>query len=110
MLVEKGLADKSLLETYDEKRLPVISEMLEITTSILNHTIKTGDMTGARTSKLYMLRINCRFSSIVLDEFRAPIEGNPINTYGEPDEGRLEAGTGHLMHSNCFASCPQNLM
>ena len=66
--------------------------MLEITTSILNHTTKTGDATGARTPKLYMLGINCRFSNIVLDEFRAPIEGKPINAYGELDEGNLEAG------------------
>ena len=65
--------------------------MLEKTTSIPNHTIKTGDTIGARTSKLYMLGINCRFSSIILDEFRAPIEGNSINAYGELGEGRLEA-------------------
>ncbi|OAX33194.1 hypothetical protein K503DRAFT_869695 [Rhizopogon vinicolor AM-OR11-026] len=91
-LVEKGLADKSILETYTEERLPVISEMLDMTTSILNQVITTGDMTAQRSPKLYMLGINCRFSSIVLDEFVTPVEGKPINAYGVLDEGHLEAG------------------
>ncbi|KAG0708275.1 FAD binding domain-containing protein [Suillus ampliporus] len=91
-LVEKGLADKSLLETYSSERLPVISEMLEITTSILNQVITTGDMEFRRSPKLFMLGINCRFSNIVLDKFATPIEGKPINAYGVLDEGHLEAG------------------
>ncbi|KAG0702987.1 FAD binding domain-containing protein [Suillus ampliporus] len=91
-LVEKGLADKSLLETYNAERLPVISEMLEVTTSILNQTVATGDPTRRRTPILFMLGINCRFSSIVLDEFVIPVEGRPIKAYGVLDEGHLEAG------------------
>jgi hypothetical protein len=39
-----------------------------------------------------MLGINCRFSSIVLDEFITPDEGKPINAYGVLEEGHLEAG------------------
>ncbi|KAG2153628.1 uncharacterized protein EDB93DRAFT_1248532 [Suillus bovinus] len=89
-LVEKGLADKSLLETYNAERLPVISEMLEMTTAILNKTIKTGNMAITRGPILSMLGINCRFSDIVLDEFAVP--GKPINAYGVLDEGQLEAG------------------
>jgi len=54
--------------------------------------MKMGDVTSGRTSKLFMMEINCGFSSIVLDEFRAPIEGKPINAYGVLDEGQLEAG------------------
>jgi hypothetical protein len=91
-LVEKGLAHKSLLETYNEERLPVISEMLELTTSILNATMATGNATAGRSTKLFMLGINCRFSSIVLDEFTPPVEGKPVNAYGVLDEGHLEAG------------------
>ncbi|KAG1745464.1 FAD binding domain-containing protein [Suillus paluster] len=91
-LVEKGLADKSLLETYTAERLPVISEMLEMTTTILNQTIATGDPTRQRTPILTMLGINCRSSSIVLDEFVTPGEGKPIQAYGVLDEGHLEAG------------------
>ncbi|KAG1799865.1 FAD binding domain-containing protein [Suillus plorans] len=89
-LVEKGLTDKSLLETYNAERLPVISEMLEMTTTILNQALKTDSMTAARTPILFMLGINCRFSNIVLDEFAIP--GKPINAYGVLDEEHLEAG------------------
>ncbi|KAG1901776.1 FAD binding domain-containing protein [Suillus fuscotomentosus] len=89
-LVEKGLADKSLLETYNAERLPVISEMLEMTTTILNQALKTDSMTAARTPILFMLGINYRFSNIVLDEFAIP--GKPINAYGVLDEEHLEAG------------------
>ncbi|KAG1745453.1 FAD binding domain-containing protein [Suillus paluster] len=91
-LVAKGLADKSLLETYNAERFPVISEMLNMTTSILNHAMKTGEMTSRRTPILFMLGVNCRSSSIVLDEFVIPVEGKPINAYGVLDEGHLEAG------------------
>lgn len=91
-LVHKGLADKSLLETYNAERLPVISEMLEVTTTILNRTVTSGDLSTGRTPILFMLGINCRFSTIVLDEFVTPVEGKPINAYGVLDEGHLEAG------------------
>ncbi|KAG0704756.1 FAD binding domain-containing protein [Suillus ampliporus] len=73
-LVEKGLADKSLLETYSSER---------------NNDRKHGVPTQPQ---LFMLGINCRFSNIVLDEFATPIEGKPINAYGVLDEGHLEAG------------------
>ncbi|KAG1829222.1 FAD binding domain-containing protein [Suillus subalutaceus] len=79
-LVEKGLADKSLLETYNTERLPVISEMLEMTTAILNQTLETDNAPVTRSPILFMLGINCRFSNIVLDEFAVP--GKPINAYG----------------------------
>ncbi|KAG2079204.1 hypothetical protein BDR04DRAFT_1112476 [Suillus decipiens] len=89
-LVEKGLADKSLLETYNAERLPVISEMIGMTTTILNQTLETNNFSVPRTPILSMLGINCRFSNIVLDEFAIP--GKPINAYGVLDEGNLEAG------------------
>ncbi|KAG1862631.1 FAD binding domain-containing protein [Suillus subluteus] len=89
-LVERGLADKSLLETYSGERLPVISEMLERTTTILNQVMKTGNITSSRSPILFMLGINCRFSDIVLDEFAIP--GKPIDAYGILDEGCVEAG------------------
>ncbi|KAG1777061.1 hypothetical protein EV702DRAFT_1105381, partial [Suillus placidus] len=89
-LVEKGLADKSLLETYNAERFPVVSEMLEVTTTILNQAVKTEDMSARRSPILFMLGINCRFSNIVLDEFATP--GKPINAYGVLDERNLEAG------------------
>jgi len=67
--------------------------MLELTTSILNQEMAMGDFLAPRLNpKLFMLGINCRFSSIVLDEFTPPVEGRPINAYGVLDEGHLEAG------------------
>ncbi|KAG1904388.1 FAD binding domain-containing protein [Suillus fuscotomentosus] len=89
-LVEKGLADKSLIETYNTERLPVISEMLEMTTTLLDRAVQTGNMPAARSPILFMLGINYRFSDIVLDEFAIP--GKPINAYGVLDEEHLEAG------------------
>ncbi|KAG1821882.1 FAD binding domain-containing protein [Suillus subaureus] len=91
-LVQKGFADKTLLETYSAERLPVISEMLGVTTSILDKAISSGDGSIGRSPILYMLGINCRFSTIVLDEFMTSVEGRPINAYGVLDEGHLEAG------------------
>ncbi|KAG1825090.1 FAD binding domain-containing protein [Suillus variegatus] len=90
-LVQKGLADKSLLETYSAERLPVISEMLGVTTSILDKTMASKEPQIERNSILFMLGINCRFSTIVLDEFVTSVE-KPINAYGVLDEGHLEAG------------------
>ncbi|KAG2103433.1 FAD binding domain-containing protein [Suillus discolor] len=91
-LVQKGLADKSLLETYSAERLPVISEMLEVTTSILDKVTTSGDLSAGRSPILYMLGINCRFSTVVLDEFVTSVERKPINAYGVLDETHLEAG------------------
>ncbi|KAG0702989.1 FAD binding domain-containing protein [Suillus ampliporus] len=91
-LVEKGFVDKSLLETFTSERLPVISEMLEMTTAILHESLTTGEVTLQCNPKLFMLGINCRFSSIVLDEFATPVERRPISAYGVFDEGHLEAG------------------
>ncbi|KAG1872119.1 FAD binding domain-containing protein [Suillus tomentosus] len=91
-LVQKGLADKSLLETYSAERLPVISEMLGVTTSILDKTMASKEPQIGRNSILFMLGINCRFSTIVLDEFVTSVEEKPINAYGVLDEGHLEAG------------------
>ncbi|KAG1872108.1 FAD binding domain-containing protein [Suillus tomentosus] len=91
-LVQKGLTDKSLLETYSAERLPVISEMLGVTTSILNKTIASKGARFERSPILFMLGINCRFSTIVLDEFVTSVEEKPINAYGVLDEEHLEAG------------------
>jgi hypothetical protein len=66
--------------------------MLNLTTELHDQAMSTGDITVRGLPKLYMLGINCRFSSIVLDEFRPLGNGNPINAYGVYDGGHLEAG------------------
>ncbi|KAJ8518630.1 hypothetical protein ONZ45_g4322 [Pleurotus djamor] len=85
-LVLKGLASPSLLATYNEERLPVITQMLHATTQLYTHTVaqaKPVEVESAqdladhenksgwfkwRNSALEMYGINYRFSSIVLDE------------------------------------------
>jgi hypothetical protein len=71
--------------------LPVISEMLEMTT-IFKRSMATGKVTARISPKYFILGVNCRFSSIVLHEFTTPLEGKPINAYGVLDEKHIEAG------------------
>jgi hypothetical protein len=68
--VVKGLSPPSLLDTYTEERLPVVAEMLDLTTKILKTTIdKPNNEAGwRRTGKLNQLGVNYRWSSIVVDQ------------------------------------------
>ena len=68
--VVKGISPPSLLETYTEERLPVVAEMLDLTTKILKATIdKPGNEAGwRRTGNLNQLGVNYRWSSIVVDQ------------------------------------------
>ena len=85
----------SLLGTYSEERVPVIKQMLERTTELLNKTLsakKEDDnaISAAwnRPRALLQLGVNYRWSSIVLDE-RHPYtlgkKSNALDSYG--DEG-----------------------
>ncbi|KAH9479253.1 Flavin-dependent monooxygenase [Psilocybe cubensis] len=69
-LVYKGYAPASLLDTYEEERIPIIAEMLGKTTELHNHTISRGhgisDM--PRDSLLKQLGVNYRGSSIVYED------------------------------------------
>lgn len=70
-LVHRGLAPISLLETYNQERLPVIAEMLQQVTGIMeketsNAELKAGAM--VRGKNLFMLGINYRWSPIILDQ------------------------------------------
>lgn len=99
-LVHKGLASPSLLATYTEERLPVIAEMLQQTTKLLNGTVaaKSGSqqdqIVWQRGGRLQQLGVNYRWSSIVVDE-RQPLAANfdrrPLDAYGSDDE-RVRAG------------------
>ncbi|KAJ3502989.1 hypothetical protein NLJ89_g8635 [Agrocybe chaxingu] len=83
-LVTKGLSPASLLDTYNDERLPVVAEMLNITTGILNATraAPTGDA-WKRTGALMQLGVNYRWSSIVVDEPKERLdqEGTPHVCY-----------------------------
>ncbi|OSX65859.1 hypothetical protein POSPLADRAFT_1132500 [Postia placenta MAD-698-R-SB12] len=101
-LVELGFASESLLSTYTEERLPVISHMLKETTTLLHSTrsVKTngGDVSHGwkRTRDLKMLGVNYRWSSILFDE-RHPQqtsgkEKQLLDAYGTDTSGGLHAG------------------
>ncbi|KLO09903.1 hypothetical protein SCHPADRAFT_878780 [Schizopora paradoxa] len=102
-LVVKGHADRKLLESYELERLPVISEMLKISTglhekirgsllppSLSQSSSSSGDVPTpspmdafARGRKLFQLDVNCRWSPIVLDErFSEEEATKQPNAYG----------------------------
>ncbi|EGN99607.1 hypothetical protein SERLA73DRAFT_179694 [Serpula lacrymans var. lacrymans S7.3] len=94
-LVQKGLAPASLLETYTAERLPVIAEMLNITTTLLNKTTSgkaSVEEAFERSQKLFMLGVNYRGSPIVIDEVVPPSEAVPVDAYGLIQDGSLQAG------------------
>jgi len=89
--VFKGLSPPSLLETYSEERLPVIAEMLNLTTGVLNQGAIGTDASFVRPSRLLMLGVNHRASSIVLEEVALGLA--PVPAYGDSNvEGVLAAG------------------
>lgn len=79
-LVEHGLSPITLLSTYDEERLPVITDMLSVTTTTFDRIVSGQLETWAQ--ELLTLRqfgVNYRWSSIVHDD--KPSE-YPVGTYG----------------------------
>ncbi|KAF8891790.1 FAD binding domain-containing protein [Infundibulicybe gibba] len=108
-LVEKGLAPASLLDTYTEERIPVIAEMLGVTTELLKKTFKKEHDQSAwdRTGCLLQLGVNYRWSSIVVDEQskdyipsgddtngdqKQVVQFDDVDPYGKRTDGRLRAG------------------
>lgn len=100
-LAQKGYASGILLDSYEVERIPVISEMLQITTDIYKKQIQDVkhleqmDILKAspeadphfRSRKLFQLTVNYRWSPIVYDE-RFKDTGNrvAINAYGSDDQ------------------------
>ena len=74
-LATKSLASPRLLDSYSTERLPVVANMLELTSELLKKAIELDphDDTPAEDSpyhrglKLYQLDVNCRGSPIVVD-------------------------------------------
>ena len=90
-MVHKGLSAPTLLDSYDSERLPVIAEMLNITTGILNKVQASGSLENSmhREQKLTMLGVNYRWSPIVIDEIT---KAGPVDAYRALDESTLVAG------------------
>ncbi|CAA7261872.1 unnamed protein product [Cyclocybe aegerita] len=75
-LVLKGLAPPSLLDTYNDERHPVVAEMLNITTGMLNKmVVASADVGWRRTGHINQLGVNYRWSSIVVDEAKGKVNG-----------------------------------
>ena len=100
-LVYQGLATPSLLSSYTSERVPVIQDMLQKSTKMLDQvlTTKANDHnTPAFNSKrprgLDQLGVNCRWSKIVVDENRPydeKADGGTSRAYGDERDATLEA-------------------
>ncbi|KAI0321902.1 FAD binding domain-containing protein [Amylostereum chailletii] len=97
-LVCKGLALPSLLDSYNEERLPVIQKMLQITTKLLVQTFNPSgsdapDSAWKRPASFRQLGVHCRWSSVVVDEFGSEGEEGPAATASTyVSGGRVHAG------------------
>ena len=91
--MEKGVASPSLVATYNEERLPVIAVMLQKSTLLFNAMQKGSEEGWKRGGELTQLGVNCRWSSIVVDE-RTPKPKGPeeVNPYGDDSDKSLRAG------------------
>ncbi|KIY53608.1 hypothetical protein FISHEDRAFT_32989, partial [Fistulina hepatica ATCC 64428] len=93
VLVLKGRASPTLLDSYSSERIPVIAEMLNMSTRLLNKTFEhhpDPDSTFRRGGALNQLGVNYRGSPIVIDE-RTP-EGQTKNPSVYVATGILQAG------------------
>ncbi|KAF8178163.1 FAD binding domain-containing protein [Mycena galopus ATCC 62051] len=95
-LVQKGFASPALLDTYSEERIPVIAQMLNVTTTLYNKTFhKTSDADStdpdeewARGGDIHMLGVNYSGSSIVQEDGVPVVAG--ANAYSRGSE-RVQA-------------------
>lgn len=98
----KGLAALSLLSSYTLERVPVIQEVLQKSTKMLDQVLATkakDHNTPAFNSKrprgLDQLGVNCRWSKIVIDENRSydeKADGDTSGAYGDESGATLRAG------------------
>ncbi|KDQ10917.1 hypothetical protein BOTBODRAFT_35860 [Botryobasidium botryosum FD-172 SS1] len=108
-LAYKKTASPSLLSTYESERMPVIAEMLNLSTNLLNlvnsrspnaPALAPGALAPAtgfsvdawsRGLKLRQLGVNYRWSTIVVDERTPPVAGEIGDAYGA-GRGTVRAG------------------
>ncbi|KAF8959501.1 FAD binding domain-containing protein [Flammula alnicola] len=71
-LVYKGLASPSLLDTFNEERIPVVAEMLNLTTAFLKESVGNASVGAGwdRSGKVEQFGVNYRWSSIVVTKKR----------------------------------------
>lgn len=85
--MEKGFAAPSLLDTYTEERIPVVAEVLRLSSELFINFLRSQATPASqaevwrRGDELRQLDVHCRWSSIVVDE-RSPKETSPVDPYG----------------------------
>ncbi|PBK69100.1 hypothetical protein ARMSODRAFT_1004391 [Armillaria solidipes] len=93
-LVQKGLAPQSLLNSYSQERIPVITAMLDKTSELLTKTFKPGGdgQTGwVRGYELRQLGVNYRASPVIVDE--TPVDGQEtVDPYRSGNDGTILGG------------------
>uniref|UniRef100_A0A0W0F9Y3 Uncharacterized protein n=1 Tax=Moniliophthora roreri TaxID=221103 RepID=A0A0W0F9Y3_MONRR len=92
-LVHKGLAPRSLLESYTTERLPVIAAMLEMTTVLMRKDFALTSNTERfeRGFETRQLGITYRKSPIIVDE-RYPDKNETVDPYRSGLDGTVHAG------------------
>ncbi|KAL4242654.1 hypothetical protein ABKN59_011650 [Abortiporus biennis] len=99
-LVCRKVSPLSILDTYSDERLPVIQDMLAKTVEVhkkMLQGLKNKDVQAAwdRPKSLNQLRVNCRWSSILVDEQVEDHEGAKAiarDAYGSETDDQLRAG------------------
>ncbi|KZP26039.1 hypothetical protein FIBSPDRAFT_855330 [Athelia psychrophila] len=92
-LVAKGHAPATLLQSYNDERLPVIAAMLNISKALQNTTSDPQSETPwARSAKLLQLGVNYRGSSIVIDEIADGADGVQPTGDSYTMDGTLRGG------------------
>jgi len=89
--VHKGYASSSLLDTYQAERLPVIAEMLDLTTDLLKKTIKSGGELK-RGDEFRQMGVNCRSSPIVYEDETEGRSNGHWPAYSRESESAARAG------------------
>ncbi|KAF9525487.1 FAD binding domain-containing protein [Crepidotus variabilis] len=94
-LVIHQRAPPLLLDSYNLERVPIVAEMLDMTTKILSKTLAAASDTPTdasvldRGGKLHQLGVNYRTSRIVIDDGD---DVGAVSAYGGPDGGPVRAG------------------
>ncbi|KAK0438015.1 FAD binding domain-containing protein [Armillaria borealis] len=92
-LVQKGIAPRSLLDSYSQERIPVIAAMLDKSSELHAKTFTPGGgQTGwTRGFELRQLGVNYHGSPIVVDE--TPVKGEEaVDPYRSGDDGTVRGG------------------
>ncbi|KAK0239563.1 FAD binding domain-containing protein [Armillaria nabsnona] len=93
-MAEKGLASKTLLDSYTHERLPVVASMLDKTTALLNKTFaRTPDNFDGwkRGYELRQFGVNYRGSPIIVDETQTDCS-EEVDPYRSGNDGTVRGG------------------